>query len=377
VLTAAHQAGILHRDLKPANIFLCKLDAHHAERPKLLDFGISKFCPGLTDLSLVTTAIGGVIGTPQYMAPEQMLGNPTDQRTDLYALATVLFELISGQPPYQADSYPDLLVKAAINGHAPRLNELADVSLQFAAVVARAMSRDAADRYASVDDFVQALLPHLSESSAAPYRRPIDPEVEREKERRARLIADRAASADAIDFPPRRRPSSTVIAGVAALLVLGVGLAAFRPWQPSAAAESARAAAAGPEVAVAGSLTAIEDASREAQVFTGQLPPEQGLVDGQAAPPSAAWRTKSHALESSKHAHHSAPAAAPGHEINHEASHAASHEAARDASRAVPASGTEVRRVDAPPSVSISRSDFGDGAGKVAPPRTAVSRRDF
>jgi serine/threonine protein kinase len=97
-LSAAHSEGIVHRDLKPANVML--LDAHLA---KICDFGIARII-GSTAGQLNLTATGSVLGTPTYMAPEQIEGHPVDGRTDLYALGCVLHELLTGRPPFEADS---------------------------------------------------------------------------------------------------------------------------------------------------------------------------------------------------------------------------------------------------------------------------------
>ena len=171
VLSAAHRKGIIHRDLKPANIFLCRGDeaARGVEVPKLLDFGISMFCSDLHNLSLVTTPRGSVIGTPLYMSPEQMLGQRTDARSDIYALGAVLYELVSGQPPYQADSYGELVVKVTVNADAPRLDQVAPVDAAFARVVAKAMAREPGARYASVAQLLTDLRPFavLPEPAAA------------------------------------------------------------------------------------------------------------------------------------------------------------------------------------------------------------------
>lgn len=158
VLCAAHRVGIIHRDLKPANIFLSK-EGDHPEVTKLLDFGISTFCSDLQSISLTATPRGSVIGTPLYMSPEQMLGEPVDRRADVYALGAVLYELVSGQPPFQADCYGELVVRVTVEASPTPLEELAPVDRQFAAVVARAMARRAEDRFASMEELIFAVRP--------------------------------------------------------------------------------------------------------------------------------------------------------------------------------------------------------------------------
>jgi serine/threonine protein kinase len=98
-LTAAHEHGIVHRDLKPENIFLARL-ADGRVQPKLLDFGIAKL-KNARELRL--TSAGSVMGSPLYMAPEQARGEDVDERADIWAVCVVLYEAMTGQPPFNAD----------------------------------------------------------------------------------------------------------------------------------------------------------------------------------------------------------------------------------------------------------------------------------
>jgi len=105
-LGAAHAAGVVHRDIKPANVFLASV--HGGSQVKLIDFGISKF-----DASDATqlTRLGHLIGTPAYMAPEQVAGLQVDHRADIYATGVVLYECLTGQRPFEARSLEELLAK--------------------------------------------------------------------------------------------------------------------------------------------------------------------------------------------------------------------------------------------------------------------------
>ncbi len=150
---AAHQAGIIHRDLKPDNLFVV-----NGEPPllKLFDFGVSKFDPELTG-EQSTTRVGGLMGTPHYMPPEQMRGVPVGPPADIYALGVILYECVSGKLPYQAESLAELAVAVEQGEYAslaslgvPRANELDPI-------VHRALQRQPGDRYQSAEEFASAL----------------------------------------------------------------------------------------------------------------------------------------------------------------------------------------------------------------------------
>jgi serine/threonine protein kinase len=110
-LGAVHTAGIVHRDLKPDNIFLIERSGSR-NYVKLLDFGVAKLVdPFDSGIATHTTAAGQIIGTPEYMSPEQAGGQVIDHRTDIYALGVILFELVTGQLPFKAKSFGELVIK--------------------------------------------------------------------------------------------------------------------------------------------------------------------------------------------------------------------------------------------------------------------------
>ncbi len=137
-----HANDVIHRDLKPENI-LVKADG----QPVVLDFGLALVKGGRR----VTYAnLSGTSGTPDYMAPEQIEGQRGDVRTDIYALGTILYELLAGEPPFQGDSAMAVMAQH-LNAEIPRLDKIKPgVSPQIAAVAIRAMQRDPAARYADV-----------------------------------------------------------------------------------------------------------------------------------------------------------------------------------------------------------------------------------
>ena len=107
-LAAAHAAGIVHRDLKPENVFIVSLHGD-AEFVKLLDFGVAKLADPLHEESTRTQA-GAILGTPEYMSPEQAGGTPVDQRTDIYAFGVMLYEMVTGRRPFSGRSFGEYVV---------------------------------------------------------------------------------------------------------------------------------------------------------------------------------------------------------------------------------------------------------------------------
>lgn len=154
-LTASHALGVVHRDLKPQNIFLLRLPREEREVVKVVDFGISKVREATTQL----TQDSSVMGTPQYMAPEQALGKVAfiDERTDEFALASITYELLTGMPAFQADSAPAILYQVVHEEPRPLRDLAALVSPALAAVVTKAMSKSQRDRYPTVLDFQRDL----------------------------------------------------------------------------------------------------------------------------------------------------------------------------------------------------------------------------
>ncbi len=150
-LAEAHASGVLHRDLKPENIFVIEGTAAK-EFAKVLDFGIAQ----LGDEAAVETQPRGmVVGTPRYMSPEQMSGKPLDARSDLYSLATVLFEMLSGHPPFEAAT-PLALGLKKLREPAPSLRQLnptVDVPEEIQMFLDRALATLPEDRFTTATEF--------------------------------------------------------------------------------------------------------------------------------------------------------------------------------------------------------------------------------
>ncbi|NOY91447.1 MAG: protein kinase [Deltaproteobacteria bacterium] len=152
-LDSAHAAGVIHRDLKPANIFLAQTP--QGPRVKLLDFGISKMLePGGDQL----TRAGTTLGTPHYMALEQfMSARDVDARADLYALGVVMYEMVSGAFPFEAESFEGMAVKLATEPPRPLREVAPHCPERFIQIVERALARDRDGRFASAKEMSLAL----------------------------------------------------------------------------------------------------------------------------------------------------------------------------------------------------------------------------
>jgi serine/threonine-protein kinase len=165
-LAEAHARGIVHRDIKPENVFLVGDPA--APTAKILDFGISR----VTDAERTKlTRTGLIMGTPAYMAPEQARGDPTDARTDVYAVGAMLYVSLTGRLPFERDD-PTAAVVAVLTEEPPPPRGLApELSEHLEMIVQRAMAKDPATRHASALELGEALAPYdmpAAISAAAP-----------------------------------------------------------------------------------------------------------------------------------------------------------------------------------------------------------------
>ncbi len=151
-LSAAHAVGIIHRDLKPENIFLTVREGA-ADFVKVLDFGIAKSSEAEEARGKRLTHPGMAMGTPEYMSPEQAAGRPADERCDVYAVGAILYEMITGTPPYEGDNFMEILTKKATVNPTPPSSVRADLPPVVEALVQSAMARDPALRPPSMEAF--------------------------------------------------------------------------------------------------------------------------------------------------------------------------------------------------------------------------------
>ena len=155
-LQAAHDAGIIHRDVKPANFF--RVDNHKdPDFIKILDFGIARLA---NPQDSIVTQTGVVMGTPDFMAPEQAMGKHVDHRADVYSLGASAYALLTGRPPFEGANEYDVIYKQLNDDPSPP-SEVAPVAAELPKwlddVIFKALRKDADDRYATMAEFGEAL----------------------------------------------------------------------------------------------------------------------------------------------------------------------------------------------------------------------------
>jgi len=202
-LGAAHDAGIVHRDLKPENVFLTSREGT-ADFVKVLDFGIAKVANGPTRL----TRKGEVLGTPHYMSPEQCEGEDVDHRTDIYALGVLLYEMLTGHVPHDADTMMGILTKHLYEDPIPPKIRVPQVSEALEQVVMRCLEKRPERRYQTMRE-LEADLVRIQSGN-----RPVGP--------------------DTVTLTPTRPPKSArprvspmVLGGLAVALILLAGTLAI------------------------------------------------------------------------------------------------------------------------------------------------------
>jgi len=242
-LDHAHSTGIVHRDVKPSNIMLS-----HDGTVKLLDFGIAKH---LDDLAGSVTNEGGVVGTPKYLAPEQVAGRPATPASDLYAVGVVLFEMLAGAPPFDGDS-PIATALAHAVAPVPDVSSLRDdLPATWVRAIDKALAKDPADRFTTALEMRNALTANLMNTASdnkplEPTMRmpppPEPPDLARASERTPAPRPARAPESTQIlpaEGYRRRRPAAWWLLGVAALVVVaGVLIWAVSSNDPGESAAS-------------------------------------------------------------------------------------------------------------------------------------------
>jgi serine/threonine-protein kinase len=225
-IEAAHEQGIVHRDLKPDNVFLCT--SREETFVKVLDFGIAKLMGGRTaGPAMVKTSTGVPIGTPTYMAPEQATGGQIDHRTDLYAFGLILYETISGRPPFTGANLIEVLTQH-LNAAPPPLASHARIDAALDQLVMRLLAKEPAQRGESMAT-VRAELVRLRNrgSQEGPLYTPLDAQPK-------------------TTTPIRRWPLAAAAGAAAVISAVGVALSARHRPPPPAHETVAAAVAARP-----------------------------------------------------------------------------------------------------------------------------------
>ncbi|HEX7465399.1 MAG TPA: serine/threonine-protein kinase [Usitatibacter sp.] len=155
-LAYAHERGVVHRDIKPGNIMVLP-----DSRVKIMDFGIARLHE-----PTVKTQTGVLLGSPQYMAPEQIAGQPFDHRADIFSLGLVLYEMLTGVKPFQGEDIPELMFKVANMPATPPSHIAPDLPPVIDYIVARALKKRANERYASAGELAKDLREAAAEVAA-------------------------------------------------------------------------------------------------------------------------------------------------------------------------------------------------------------------
>lgn len=244
-LAAAHELGIVHRDLKPDNIMITR-GRDGGDMVKVVDFGIAKAVGGSEEGQKVTKT-GLVVGTPEYMSPEQLSGDKLDGRSDIYSLALVFYRMLTGTLPFQADSAQETMIKRLTDDPMP-LNEAmpgANFPPRLQKVMDKALARMPADRYGSAADFARdgaRALEGVVQGSITEGATQLIDTAKTAQIAQTRVSTGKGAGKTAIRTPetpmprpslpvpaPKKGSSKVLVASVVGVLVVGGG--SFAAWK--------------------------------------------------------------------------------------------------------------------------------------------------
>ena len=266
-LQAAHDLGIVHRDLKPDNIMIAR-GRDGSDIVKVVDFGIAKAMGGEEGQKVTKTGL--VVGTPEYMSPEQLSGDKLDGRSDIYSLALVFFRILTGTLPFQAESAQETMIKRLTDDPLKLAEAMpgATFPARLQAIMDRALARMPAERYSSAAEFardvsrvVEGMAPAADEgatqmisaqdarTTAMPATRVSSASAGKTVVAAPTAAMPRTSVGHAPAGPARKKPVALI--AVVGLLVVGGGAAAFilkgNPSNPGPTAETVTPATAQPD----------------------------------------------------------------------------------------------------------------------------------
>ena len=252
-LEAAHAEGIVHRDIKPENIML-RQDKFVRDRfVKVLDFGLAKLTdrdqlssdPEAVTIPITETSPGTIMGTSGYMSPEQAQGESIDERSDVFSLGVVLYEMVAGQPPFKGKTDSHTRVSIIDHDPLPLTHYVPDVPRQFERIITKALAKDRLKRYQTITDLkldLEQLRDELHTSDTGESMRPaardtqVDmvtsvPTVSRSQ---VETVPETAtASGVTAPAPARKRWVAYGVAGALAVLLLVVAVVLFASSRPA------------------------------------------------------------------------------------------------------------------------------------------------
>lgn len=220
-LQAAHDLGIVHRDLKPDNIMVAR-GRDGADVVKVVDFGIAKAVGG-DETGQKVTKTGLVVGTPEFMSPEQLSGDKVDGRSDLYALALVYFRMLTGQLPFQADSVQETMIKRLTDEPQTLAGARPDLTFPegLQQLLDTALARTPAERYQTVAKFADDVLGVVALRRGS--RGGVTPATRAEIEAKTQVIDSHETRAMKPAAPTKKRSLVPLLVGVVVLAGLGGG----------------------------------------------------------------------------------------------------------------------------------------------------------
>ncbi|HSO38987.1 MAG TPA: serine/threonine-protein kinase [Labilithrix sp.] len=289
-VAAAHAKGIVHRDLKPENVMLVERDGT-SDFVKVLDFGIAKgdavneaIDAGSAKGAQPLTQIGAVMGTPDYMSPEQALGQKVDHRSDLYALGVIFYELCTGAPPFRGDAMQVLQKHLMVEAPAVPPELVAGVTVPIAAIVARLLAKEPEARFQTATDLLAAIDGVSPRAPAVSVKALPEPSSAR--------APDPAAAAGLPTEPELLPVRARVVVGLGSLgllvLVVVVMAILFTRRDPATTAEADASASSTATAAESGSVTA---ASAEPPTVIVSASADLPDEDDAGAPAAAASST--------------------------------------------------------------------------------------